>query len=452
MDKKQLKTMVVLGGGESGVGAAVLAKDKGWKVFLSDYGKIADRYSRVLDEEGIEWEQGGHTMERILEADEVVKSPGIADTTPVVKALKEKGINIISEIEFAGRYTDAKMICITGSNGKTTTTLLTHHILTDAGVDAGLAGNVGKSLALQVARDPHAVYVIELSSFQLDNMYDFKADIAILLNITPDHLDRYDHKMANYVDAKFRILQNMTSDDAFIYWPDDPVVAEKLARTPTDARRYPFADHAGDGLAAFADNGSISITTPATSLTMPVAELSLRGVHNLYDSLAAATAACLMGVEAGEVRRALGNFKSVEHRLEPAGDVDGVHYINDSKATNVNSTWYALGSMPEGHHTILILGGTDKGNDYSEILPLVRDKVKAIVAMGVDNAKIVDFFSGEVDHLSDTGSLDEALSECRRLARPGDTVLLSPCCASFDLFKNYEQRGELFKAAVAKMK
>lgn len=452
MDKKQRKTMVVLGGGESGVGAAVLAKDKGWKVFLSDYGKIADRYSRVLDEEGIEWEQGGHTMERILEADEVVKSPGIADTTPVVKALKEKGINIISEIEFAGRYTDAKMICITGSNGKTTTTLLTHHILTDAGVDAGLAGNVGKSLALQVARDPHAVYVIELSSFQLDNMYDFKADIAILLNITPDHLDRYDHKMANYVDAKFRILQNMTSDDAFIYWPDDPVVAEKLARTPTDARRYPFADHAGDGLAAFADNGSISITTPATSLTMPVAELSLRGVHNLYDSLAAATAACLMGVEAGEVRRALGNFKSVEHRLEPAGDVDGVHYINDSKATNVNSTWYALGSMPEGRYTILILGGTDKGNDYSEILPLVRDKVKAIVAMGVDNAKIVDFFSGEVDHLSDTGSLDEALSECRRLARPGDTVLLSPCCASFDLFKNYEQRGELFKAAVAKMK
>jgi UDP-N-acetylmuramoylalanine--D-glutamate ligase len=452
MDKKQQKTMVVLGGGESGVGAAVLAKDKGWKVFLSDYGKIADRYSRVLDEEGIEWEQGGHTMERILEADEVVKSPGIADTTPVVKALKEKGINIISEIEFAGRYTDAKMICITGSNGKTTTTLLTHHILTDAGVDVGLAGNVGKSLALQVARDPHAVYVIELSSFQLDNMYDFKADIAILLNITPDHLDRYDHKMANYVDAKFRILQNMTSDDAFIYWPDDPVVAEKLARTPTDARRYPFADHAGDGLAAFADHGSISITTPATSLTMPVAELSLRGVHNLYDSLAAATAACLMGVEAGEVRRALGNFKSVEHRLEPAGDVDGVHYINDSKATNVNSTWYALGSMPEGRHTILILGGTDKGNDYSEILPLVRDKVKAIVAMGVDNAKIVDFFSGEVDHLSDTGSLDEALSECRRLARPGDTVLLSPCCASFDLFKNYEQRGELFKAAVAKMK
>ena len=447
-----MKRIVVLGAGESGAGAAVLAKVKGFDVFVSDLSAIKDKYKQMLDSRGIAWEEGHHTESLILNADEVIKSPGIPNDAPMVLRVKEKGIPVISEIEFAGRYTHAKMICITGSNGKTTTTSLIYHIFRSAGLNVGLAGNIGQSLALQVAEKDYDYYIIELSSFQLDNMYNFRANIAVLMNITPDHLDRYDHKMANYVDAKFRILQNMTSDDAFIYWPDDPVVAEKLARTPTDARRYPFADHAGDGLAAFADNGSISITTPATSLTMPVAELSLRGVHNLYDSLAAATAACLMGVEAGEVRRALGNFKSVEHRLEPAGDVDGVHYINDSKATNVNSTWYALGSMPEGRHTILILGGTDKGNDYSEILPLVRDKVKAIVAMGVDNAKIVDFFSGEVDHLSDTGSLDEALSECRRLARPGDTVLLSPCCASFDLFKNYEQRGELFKAAVAKMK
>lgn len=447
------KNIVVLGGGESGTGAAILAKDKGFDVFLSDYGKIAPRYQQMLDAEGIAWEQGGHSMDRILRAGLVVKSPGIAKETPVMRAIAEKGIPVVSEIEFAGRYTDAKMVCITGSNGKTTTTLLTHHILNAAGIDAGLAGNVGKSLALQVARDPHPVYVIELSSFQLDNMYDFRADIAVLLNITPDHLDRYDHRMENYIGAKFRIIQNQTAKDAFIWWNDDPVILRKLETVKVEAAAYPFAEsnegHDRD-VAAWVDaDGIMNVRTPQGLFTMPRKELSLPGVHNLYNSMAAALAARLCGVEADSLRRSLSDFGGVEHRLEYVRTLDGVRWVNDSKATNVASTYYALESMTTP--VVLILGGKDKGNDYNDILDFVRAKVHHIVAMGLHNEKIVDFFR-DVVPVDDTHSLADAVAACRRAARPGDTVLLSPCCASFDLFSSYEDRGDKFKGAVNELK
>ncbi len=445
------KRLVVLGGGESGVGAAILGKDKGMEVFLSDFGQIPERYRQQLEAEGIEWEQGQHTLERILSTDEVVKSPGIPPTAPVMKAIAEKGIPVISEIEMAGRFTDAKMVCITGSNGKTTTTLLTYHILREAGINVGLAGNVGRSLALQVARTPHDVYVIELSSFQLENMYEFKANIAVMLNITPDHLDRYDYKMDNYVKAKFRIIRNLTSEDAFIFWQDDPTIQRQLEQIATEARLFPFAEHEEHHSHAWVDDaGELVFDTSETSLKMPRAELSLNGLHNLYNSMAAGLSACLLDIKKEDIRRALSDFEGVEHRLEPAGTVDGVRYINDSKATNVNSCWYALESMPKG--TVLILGGKDKGNDYSEIEPLVREKVKAIVCMGKDNSKLISYFGGIVDQIRDTHSLDEAMAACREIARPGDTVLLSPCCASFDLFSSYEDRGRQFKQAVAAMK
>ena len=339
------------------------------------------------------------------------------------------------------------MVCITGSNGKTTTTLLTYHILRRAGLNVGLAGNVGNSLALQVARDPHDVYVIELSSFQLDNMYKFKANIAVILNITPDHLDRYDYKMQNYVNAKFRILQNLTPKDAFIYWHDDPIVTAQLKSISTEATLYPFAEHREENTAAYIDaENEMIINTPGTSLSMPRADLALNGIHNLYNSMAAGISACLLNIRKDDIRSALSDFAGVEHRLEHVADIAGVEWINDSKATNVNSCWYALDSMTKP--VVLILGGKDKGNDYTEILPLVREKVKAIVAMGKDNKKILDFFGGEVDTVVDTHSLDEAVEACRRLAVSGDAVLLSPCCASFDLFTSYENRGELFKEAV----
>ncbi len=445
------KRLVVLGGGESGVGAAILGKDKGMEVFLSDFGQIPERYRQQLEAEGIEWEQGQHTLERILSADEVVKSPGIPPTAPVMKAIAEKGIPVISEIEMAGRFTDAKMVCITGSNGKTTTTLLTYHILREAGINVGLAGNVGRSLALQVARTPHDVYVIELSSFQLENMYEFKANIAVMLNITPDHLDRYDYKMDNYVKAKFRIIRNLTSEDAFIFWQDDPTIQRQLEQIATEARLFPFAEHEEHQSHAWVDDaGELVFDTSETSLKMPRAELSLNGLHNLYNSMAAGLSACLLDIKKEDIRRALSDFEGVEHRLEPAGTVDGVRYINDAKATNVNSCWYALESMPKG--TVLILGGKDKGNDYSEIELLVREKVKAIVCMGKDNSKLISYFGGIVDQIRDTHSLDEAMAACREIARPGDTVLLSPCCASFDLFSSYEDRGRQFKQAVAAMK
>ncbi|MDE6371502.1 MAG: UDP-N-acetylmuramoyl-L-alanine--D-glutamate ligase [Duncaniella sp.] len=377
-----MKRLVILGGGESGVGAAILGKDKGYEVFLSDSGNIPERYRAQLDAEGIEWEQGGHTMERILQATEVVKSPGVPPTVPVVQEIVARGIPVISEIELAGRYTDARMVCITGSNGKTTTTLLTYHILRSAGLNVGLAGNVGRSLALQVAREPHDIYVIELSSFQLENMYDFHANIAVILNITPDHLDRYDYEMQNYINAKFRILNNLTPRDAFIYWQDDPVIRRQLERVSTEAVMYPFAEHKDDALTrAWVDEqGVMCVDTDAETLSMPRAELSLNGLHNLYNSMAAALSACLLDIDKDDIRKALSNFEGVEHRLEPAGTVDGVRYINDSKATNVNSTWYALESMPKD--TVLILGGKDKGNDYTEILPLVREKVTGISWIG----------------------------------------------------------------------
>ena len=442
-----MKRLVVLGGGESGVGAAILAKTKGMDVFLSDSGNIAAHYRDMLDDEGIAWEQGGHTPALILNADEVVKSPGIPPTAPLVAELVTKGIPVISEIEFAGRYTNAKMVCITGSNGKTTTTLLTYHILRQAGINAGLAGNVGRSLALQVAREQHDVYVIELSSFQLENMYRFKANIAVILNITPDHLDRYDHEMQNYINAKFRILQNLTPRDAFIYWQDDPVIRRQMERVTTEAKLFPFAEEREENTKAYIDaEDHLFMNTPSGAFTMPRADLALSGLHNLFNSMAAGLSACLLDIRKDDIRRALSDFEGVEHRLEPVAVIDGVRYINDSKATNVNSCWYALESMP-GSGVILILGGKDKGNDYSEIMPLVKEKVKAIVAMGVDNSKIVDFFSNEVK-VHDTHSLDEAISAGRSIAVEGDTVLLSPCCASFDLFSSYEDRGRRFKEAV----
>lgn len=450
MDSKKQR-IVILGAGESGTGAAILAKDCGFDVFLSDCGTIAPRYRAMLAEENIPFEEGSHTPDLILNADEIVKSPGIPSDAPLVVEALKLNIPVISEIEFAGRYTDSKMVCITGSNGKTTTTLLIHHILTGAGIDAGLAGNVGHSLAYQVARDPHPVYVVELSSFQLDNMYSFKANVAVLLNITPDHLDRYDHRMENYVNAKFRILRNMTACDCFIYWKDDPIIAEQLRHVTTSALMLPFAEHKEEDTAAYIDaENNLIFSTPSTSLSMPRADLALSGLHNVFDSMAAGLSACLFDLRKDQIRRGLEDFGGVEHRLEPAGTVDGVQWINDSKATNVNSCWYALEAMKAP--TILILGGKDKGNDYSEILPLVREKVKAIVAMGVHNEKIMDFFCGEVSHLESTHSLADAVEACRRLAQPGDVVLLSPCCASFDLFKSYEDRGRQFKDAVKAMK
>ena len=443
-----MKRLVVLGAGESGVGAAILGKTKGYDVFVSDFGQIKQKYRDMLDAEDIPWEQGGHTVERIIDATEVIKSPGIPPTAPIMQKIASKNIPVLSEIEFAGRYTDAKMVCITGSNGKTTTTLLTYHILRDAGLNVGLAGNVGKSLALQVARERHDVYVIELSSFQLENMYDFRANIAVILNITPDHLDRYDHEMQNYINAKFRILQNMTPRDAFIFWQDDPVIRRQLERMSTEAHAYPFAEHREENTAAYidAENRMIINIGSREPFAMPRADLALNGLHNLYNSMAAGIASCLLDIRRADIRRALSDFEGVEHRLEPVATIDGVQYINDSKATNVNSTYYALESMTRP--TVLILGGKDKGNDYSEILPLVHSKVKAIVAMGVDNSKILDFFKDEVEQIADTHSLDEAVETCRRLASEGDTVLLSPCCASFDLFTSYENRGDLFKAKV----
>ena len=443
------RRIAVLGGGESGVGAAVLAKVKGMDVWLSDFGNIADKYKARLDEYSINWEEGHHTEERILAADEVVKSPGIPDTAPIIQKIKAKNIPVISEIEFAGRYTDAKMVCITGSNGKTTTTMLTYHILKDAGLNVGLAGNVGASLAYQVATANHDVYVIELSSFQLDNMYDFKANIAVLLNITPDHLDRYNYEMQNYVNAKFRILQNQTKDDSFIYWEDDLVIAEQLNHINVEAQMLPFSEHNEEGARAYCDGDTLVFNAAeGTDFEMPVDELALNGLHNLYNSMAAGLSASLLNIKKDVIRKALSDFQSVEHRLEYVDTINGIRYVNDSKATNVNSCWYALESMKTP--VVLILGGKDKGNDYSEIEKFVTDKVSAIV--GKDNEKIKTFFAGKVPVIADTHSIGDAVSEATRLAKSGDTVLLSPCCASFDLFKSYEDRGRQFKDEVRKLK
>ncbi len=442
--------LVVLGGGESGAGAAVLGKVQGMDVFLSDMGTIPAKYKELLEKYDIPYEEGKHTEEKILNANVVVKSPGIPPYAPMVEKIVAKGVPVLSEIEFAAGFTDAKMVCITGSNGKTTTTLLTYHILCKAGLDAGLAGNVGKSLAFQVATDPHEIYVIELSSFQLENMYKFKANIAVIMNITPDHMDRYDHKMENYVAAKFRILQNQTKDDYFVYWQDDPVIRKQIAQVQSEALQLPFGVDREENSAAYVKDGIIHFATPGDVWEIPRDRLALPGLHNLYNSMAAGISASVLNIRKENIREALEDFEAVEHRLEYVATVDGVRYVNDSKATNVNSTWYALESMTTP--TVLILGGKDKGNDYTEIEQLVAKKVKAIVCMGLHNEKLMEFFSGKVEKIADTNSLKDALEACRRFASEGDTVLLSPCCASFDLFKSYEDRGDQFKAAVKALK
>ena len=444
-----MKRMVILGAGESGTGAAILAQKEGFDVFVSDKLEIKDEYKNVLNEHGIKWEEKRHTEELILNADEVVKSPGIADKSTIIQKLKEKGVHIISEIELGGRYTNAKKICITGSNGKTTTTLLTYHILKSGGLNVGLAGNVGRSFAWQVAEDHYDYYVLEISSFQLDNMYDFKADVAVLLNITPDHLDRYNYDMQNYVDAKFRIIQNQTEKDSFIYWNDDPIIKAEVAKRDIRARKFPFSLKKGTGIKAFIEDHFLVIDTPEQQFQIEQEELSLSGTHNLFNSLAAAVSANIAQIRKENIKQALNNFEGVEHRLEKVANVRGVTYINDSKATNVNSCWYALESMRTS--VVLILGGTDKGNDYSEIEKLVKEKVRILIFMGLDNAKLHEFFDGMVPLIFDARSMDETLAIAYEHAEKGESVLLSPCCASFDLFKNYEDRGDQFKEGVLKL-
>jgi UDP-N-acetylmuramoylalanine--D-glutamate ligase len=436
------KRIVVLGAGESGAGAAVLAKKEGFDVFVSDMSKIADKYKKLMDDHQITWEEGQHTEEKILSADEIIKSPGIPDNAPMVAKAIARGIHIISEIEFAGRYTTSKMICITGSNGKTTTTSLIYHIFRQAGYDVGLAGNIGHSLALQVAEEPHAYYVIELSSFQLDNMYDFRANIAILLNITPDHLDRYDNSMQNYTDAKMRIIQNQTPQDAFIYWADDPIISKELKKYDIKAVQCPFSDIKEHGVIGYIEEGQYKLEYP-TPFNMEQESLSLTGRHNIYNSLAAGLAANIAGIKKEEIRKSLSDFPGVEHRLEKVCDVRGVHYVNDSKATNVDACWYALESMKT--KVVLIIGGKDKGNDYEPLKPLIREKCSALVYLGADNKKLHDNFDTMGLPVRDTHSMKECMAACYELAQPGETVLLSPCCASFDLFKNMEDRGEQFK-------
>ena len=442
---KAMKRIVVLGAGESGAGAAVLAKKEGFDVFVSDMSKINDKYKKVLDDHDIQWEEGHHTEELILNADEIIKSPGIPEKAPMIQKLKAQGTHIISEIEFAGRYTHSKMICITGSNGKTTTTSLIYHIFKAAGYDAGLAGNIGRSLALQVAEDPHEYYIIELSSFQLDNMYDFRANIAILLNITPDHLDRYDFKFENYAAAKMRITQNQTAEDSFIYWNDDPVIKEELKKYDIKAVACPFSELKEEGSIAYIEEGQYKLEFP-TPFNMEQEELSLTGKHNIYNSLAAGLASNITGIKKEIIRKSLSDFPGVEHRLEKVCDVRGVHYVNDSKATNVDACWYALESMKTP--VVLILGGKDKGNDYNEIKELVKQKCSGLVYLGADNAKLHANFDELGIPVRDTHSMKECVEACYEMARPGDTVLLSPCCASFDLFKNMEDRGEQFKTLV----
>ncbi len=440
-----MKRIVILGAGESGAGAAVLAKKEGFDVFVSDMSKINDKYKKILDDHNIEWEEGHHTEEKILNASEIVKSPGIPKEAPMIKKVMEKGIHIISEIEFASRYTNSKMVCITGSNGKTTTTSLIYHIFKEAGYDAGLAGNIGKSLALQVAEDPHEYYIIELSSFQLDNMYDFHANIAILLNITPDHLDRYDFCMQNYVDAKMRIIQNQTEKDSFIYWNDDPIIKKELEKYDIKAIVFPFSELKENGSIGYIEEGKYIIEKP-TPFNMEQEELSLSGKHNIYNSLAAGIATNIAGIKKEVIRKSLSDFPGVEHRLEKVTKVGGVQYINDSKATNVDACWYALESMKTP--TILIVGGKDKGNDYNAIKPLVKEKCVGLVYLGADNKKLHDNFDNMGIPVRDTHSMKECVQACYEMAKPGDTVLLSPCCASFDLFKNMEDRGEQFKTLV----
>ena len=447
-----MKRIVILGGGESGAGAAVLAQKEGFDVFVSDLSAIKEPYKKLLDDHHIEWEEGQHTAEKIINADEIIKSPGIPKEAPMVQKLMQQGTPIISEIEFAGRYTHAKMVCITGSNGKTTTTSLIYHIFKTAGLDVGLAGNIGHSLALQVAESPHEYYVIELSSFQLDNMYQFKADVAILLNITPDHLDRYDYKFENYIASKFRIAMNQTENDYLIYDADDPVIEEWLQNHTLKVKLIPFSIEKELPYGAFLKDNKIHImleNQTAETTEIDVEEISLRGKHNIKNTMAASVAARLVNIRNNSLRDSLKGFKGVDHRLEEVKVVEGVTYVNDSKATNVNSVYFALDTIKTP--IVWIVGGQDKGNDYNALLPYIHEKVKAIVCLGVDNTPILRSFGNVAPAMVETHSMEEAVRTAQKFATEGDTVLLSPACASFDLFKSYEDRGDQFKAAVARL-
>ncbi len=441
--------IVILGAGESGVGSAILAKQKGFQVFVSDFGEIKPRYKSMLDEHQIVWEEKQHTETEILSAQEIIKSPGIPDTVPMVQKAIQKNIPIISEIEFAARYTDAYMICITGSNGKTTTATLTYQLLKDAGCNVGLAGNIGQSFAYQVATEQFDYYVLELSSFQLDGMFHFKANTAILLNITPDHLDRYHDNFQEYIDSKFRILQNQTEEDYFIYCDDDPVIEKELQKRDLKTKNRPFSIQHEIKNGAFANDSDLIFNLDKQSSKIAISEIGIKGKHNLYNTMAARIAVHVHDIKNEQIRKSLTHFKGIEHRLEPVIRVHDILFINDSKATNVNSTWYALESMEK--NVIWIAGGVDKGNDYSEIIPLVKEKVKAMVCLGTDNQKLHEAFGEHVKTMTDAISMGEAVDKAYHLGVDGDTVLLSPACASFDLFDNYEDRGTQFKQAVRRL-
>ncbi len=443
------KRIVILGAGESGTGSAVLAKLKGYDVFVSDIGKIKPHYKEILFNYEIEWEEEQHTERLILNADEIIKSPGITDKSDIIQAVLRKNIPIISEIEFAGRYTQAKKICITGSNGKTTTTSLLHHMLRKAGLNCGMAGNVGKSFAMQVATKEYDYYVLELSSFQLDGMYEFKPDIAVLLNITPDHLDRYGYNMQNYVDSKMSISKNLSEDDYFIYCSDDEITIAELERIVTRARQLEITQTKIVKEGAYVDEGQMVIKVKNTEMKVPLDEIAIKGKHNTYNSMAASLAGRILDIKKEIIRESLRDFSGVEHRLERFIKVHGIEFINDSKATNVNSSWYALECMTGP--TVWIVGGVDKGNDYSSLIPLVKEKVKGIVCLGTDNTKLHQAFDSVVDTIADAGSMKEAVNKAYKMGEKGDTVLLSPCCASFDLFKSYEDRGAQFKECVREL-
>jgi UDP-N-acetylmuramoylalanine--D-glutamate ligase len=446
LNENSNKKIVVLGSGESGTGAAVLAKVMGFKVFVSDIGPIKDKYKEILDKYQIVWEEKQHSEQEILSADEIIKSPGIPDTENIIQQAIKKNIKIISEIEFANRFTKAKKICITGSNGKTTTTKLIYHILSKAGFNVGIGGNVGKSFALQVAENNYDYYVLEISSFQLDNMYDFKAEVAILLNVTPDHLDRYKYEFQNYIDSKFRIVQNLTGKDYFVYCFDDEVIVNQIKKLSINAKMLPFTLTDKVSRGAFVKDNSININVKNNNFSMMIQDLALQGKHNTYNSMAAGITAQVLNIRKDIIRESLMDFQSVEHRLEPVFKVHGIEFINDSKATNINSTWYALESMTRP--VVWILGGIDKGNDYSQLTELVKQKVKAIVCLGVDNTKIHAAFDSITSNIVDTKSMKDAVKNAYYLAKKDDIVLLSPACASFDLFESYEDRGQQFKQAV----
>ena len=441
-----MKKIVILGAGESGTGSAVLARQKGFDVFVSDMGEVKEKYRDLLDSHGIRWEEGLHTEDEILTAEEVIKSPGVREDAPIIVKLRERGVPVISEIEFAGRYAEGLKICVTGSNGKTTVTNLIYHILQKAGKKAAMTGNVGNSFAMAVAEGGYDYYVIELSSFQLDGMYDFRADIAVLMNITPDHLDRYGYNLQNYIDSKFRITRNQRKTDKLIYWADDPIIRKELDSGEYGMELLPFSATTSEGMTAWIENDELIINYHTKTKLMTIHDLALRGRHNIFNSMAAAIAGKVLTIRKEVIRESLSDFQGVEHRLEPVITVCGINFINDSKGTNVNSTWYALECMETD--VVWIAGGIDKGNDYSELFPVVKQKVRAIVCLGRDNRKIIEAFSDIVPTIVEASSMVEAVRSSYYLARKGQTVLLSPACASFDLFNNYEDRGRQFKQEV----